>query len=499
MKYKEIIQFEPIESVVQLRDADREDYARELVSTYVISEEMDEKLTDLVFSHLQFDYPTDNKGLLVVGNYGTGLSALSAMPLDELVTFKHIERPKEWNIPALKALFELMGLAPGLASKVTLGDEDAVTQLQQGIIQSVEKLVLIQQDLHDRFSVWGRNILSEEENEDLRSEFERTKGFLESLQAYSSPGKLKNFRYNVQEVNDHKKGLGMLTDVEILKEIVNRVGPLSSYLSTAEAVLPAEHAWLGKAKTTKEKVLAQIMDPEKRKDAAFRQQMLNSLIELKKTYMKDYMSLHARARLGINEDKRKTDLMHDERLSKLQGLSSISLMPSAHLIGFQKRLADLIPCYRLTEDELRTAPVCPHCSYKPAAKSLSAPAAAILEELEDQLDKLLSDWTQTLLTNIGDPTTRENANLLKPGQRKLVDAFLEKRALPDDLGHDFIHALEDVLSGLIKVEVKVEDLRSALLAGGSPAAPDELKKRFEEYLSTLTKGKDPSKVRIVLE
>ena len=191
--------------------------------------------------------------------------------------------------------------------------------------------------------------------------------------------------------------------------------------------------------------------------------------------------------------------MHDERLSKLQELSSIPLMPSAHLIGFQKRLEDLTPCYRLTEDELRIAPVCPHCSFKPAAEFLAAPAAAMPEDLDNQLDKLLSDWTQTLLTNLDDPTTRENVNLLKPEQRKLVDAFLEKRALPDELCHDFIHALMDVLSGLIKVEVKVEDLRSALLSGGSPASPDELKKRFEEYISSLTKGKDPSKVRIVLE
>ena len=79
MKYRELIQFEPIESVVQLRDADREDSARQLVSTYVISEDMVEKLTELVFSHLQFDYPSDNKGILVVGNYGTGKSHLMSL------------------------------------------------------------------------------------------------------------------------------------------------------------------------------------------------------------------------------------------------------------------------------------------------------------------------------------------------------------------------------------------------------------------------------------
>ena len=73
MKYGDLIQFEPIESVVQLRNADQLDTAKQLVSTYVISDEMAEKLTSLVIPDLQFDAPSDNKGLMVVGNYGTGI------------------------------------------------------------------------------------------------------------------------------------------------------------------------------------------------------------------------------------------------------------------------------------------------------------------------------------------------------------------------------------------------------------------------------------------
>ena len=76
MKYGEVIQFEPIESVIQLRDADREDKARDLVRTYVISDRMAKVLSTVVFPQLQFDSPQDNKGLLVVGNYGTGKSHL---------------------------------------------------------------------------------------------------------------------------------------------------------------------------------------------------------------------------------------------------------------------------------------------------------------------------------------------------------------------------------------------------------------------------------------
>ncbi len=76
MKYSELIDFEPIESVIKLRAADAHDSARRLVETFVISDRMAEQLTEVVVPNLRYDLPADNKGLLVVGNYGTGKSHL---------------------------------------------------------------------------------------------------------------------------------------------------------------------------------------------------------------------------------------------------------------------------------------------------------------------------------------------------------------------------------------------------------------------------------------
>src|SRR5215213_3166373 len=79
MRYRDLIQFEPIESVVQLRNADKLDEAKHLVGSYVISAEMAERLASVVFPQLQYDKPTDNKGVFVVGNYGTGKSHLMSV------------------------------------------------------------------------------------------------------------------------------------------------------------------------------------------------------------------------------------------------------------------------------------------------------------------------------------------------------------------------------------------------------------------------------------
>ena len=64
MKYSELIQFQPIESVIELRQANRTAKARELVSSYAISDPMAERLCELVFPQLQFAKPQDNRGIL---------------------------------------------------------------------------------------------------------------------------------------------------------------------------------------------------------------------------------------------------------------------------------------------------------------------------------------------------------------------------------------------------------------------------------------------------
>ena len=439
----------------------------------------------------------------------TGLPQLVGTKVEDLIQFKHVEQPKDWNLPALKAMFELLGLTPGMAQLVTQGKDEPVQQLQKAISELVEKLVLMQQNLQNGLLFWGRNLLAEEEAQKLRTRLDETKTFLESLQVYTSPGKLKNFRYDTQEVTAYRDGLNFLAEIESLQELVVDLSSTASFLSTAEAVLPPKDDWVAKMNTVRDKVLTQLGNPDKRSAATFRQQTQRKLNDFKKTYVQAYLSLHIKARLGVNEDKRKTKLMADERLKVLQKLSTIELMPRQHLTDFQNRLAGLKSCFSLTEQELNASPVCPNCSFKPGAEPPAAPAGSVLDGLDEELDKMVENWNLTLLTNLEDPTTKGNLNLLKSEPKKLVNGFIKKRALPDlpaegsaqagKLDQNFIHALSEVLSGLQKVPIKIADLRGALLSGGSPVTPAEMKQRFEDYLDQLTKGKEPGKVRIILE
>jgi hypothetical protein len=86
MKYSQLISFNPIEDVIQLVTAGNKDKAREYVKTYVMSDTMADALQAPLIDQLQMDEVVDNKGVLVVGNYGTGkshlMSVISAIATD---------------------------------------------------------------------------------------------------------------------------------------------------------------------------------------------------------------------------------------------------------------------------------------------------------------------------------------------------------------------------------------------------------------------------------
>lgn len=429
----------------------------------------------------------------------TAMSQLAATSMDELVRFKHLERPKEWNLPALKALFELLDLTPGLAQLVTQGKDEPVQNLQQAVIKLVKRIVMAQQALREGLSFWGRDLFAGTELASQANGLDEAKSFFDSLQAYSTPGKLKNFRYSASEVLAHEKAVKVLNGLDALREFIMTHSPTASWLSTAEAVLPPDHEWVKRMKSTRQEVLEALEQTGVTNLASQSQSIGAKLQGLKKEYIATYIGLHAKARLGVNGDKRKVRLLNDQRLQALIKLAGIDVMPKQQLTDYQNRLAGLKSCSDLTDENLGASPVCPHCHFRPSVETGITAGSQLLDQMDAQLEAMVNAWTSAILSNLEDPITQTNMELLRIDDRKELEAFIKSGELPVSLGSDLVHALKEALSGLVKVSVKARELQQALQATDGPATPSEIKKRFDAYIDQLIKGKDPAKVRIIME
>ena len=426
------------------------------------------------------------------------LAQLAERSIEELKQFKHVEAPKEINLAVLRALFELFDLPSGLAQKASQGDTEPVIKLQEKVSGLVPRVLKAGSDLQQgKLGFWGQNLLREEEAKDWHARLDSLKKFTESLAPYNTVGKLKNLRVTQEDLDGQKRNLEILAAVERLLELVVELGSTASYLSQAEMVLPAEHPWVKQAETARKALQEKLSQDRTAEHAAEYRQTLN---QLKKDYITAYIASHSKARLGVAEDKTRNALRKDDRLLALRVLAGVSLMPTSQLTAFEESLNGLKSCSSLDEPTLVTAAVCPHCQFRPSAEQLELiPAANRLHKLDDDLDQLVANWQQTLLENLEDPFTQDSLGLLPPASKKLIDAFLASRKLPGPMTTEFANAVQEALSGLEKIAVNGDEIKHALLQGGSPAKPEELRERFEFFLRERSKGKDVSKLRFVVE
>ena len=218
----------------------------------------------------------------------TAVAALAAAPLADLVDFRHVERPKDWDVPALAALFELLELTPGMAQLVAQGKDQPVRELQKAVEARVNRLVTARQTLAEGLHFWGRRLLDDQATDDLRGKLDAAKDFLEPLQAFSSPGALKHFRQGRPQVEAQRTGLDALREVEALRALVGNLANAASYFPAAEAALPPDHEWIARQKAVREDLLARVVDPAARAAAGFCRHAQRKLADLKRAYIETY-------------------------------------------------------------------------------------------------------------------------------------------------------------------------------------------------------------------
>jgi hypothetical protein len=81
----------------------------------------------------------------------------------------------------------------------------------------------------------------------------------------------------------------------------------------------------------------------------------------------------------------------------------------------------------------------------------------------------------------------------------MIQEFLSSKSLPDEVSGSFVETVQQLLSGLYKIPVDMEELKMALFTDGSPLQPEELEERFQHFVKLKLGTKEQRKVRFVLE
>ena len=159
-------------------------------------------------------------------------------------------------------------------------------------------------------------------------------------------------------------------------------------------------------------------------------------------------------------------------------------------------MSGLVVCYELTPEELKTTHICQYCRFHLYDKAKNV--FGQLDNIEIRIDSLLDEWTQTLLNTISDPIVSSQKTFLPAEQQKAIDTFIETGALPKHVDDFFVKAINALLKGFEPVVIDTDEL-VAKLEQLPPMDEASFKNKIAELVGFYTKGKDASKLRIVVK
>lgn len=427
----------------------------------------------------------------------TALPALAAAGVDELSRFKHLQAPSEWHLSTLTAMFTLLDLAPGLAEMMRQGSEEPLGALTTAAVKEAQRIAALRAMLDRGLLFWSLDWSPVPEQSAQIAAYQK---FLESLSAYRTLGQLKNFRPAEADLTAHAAARRTADEFARRDEFKRRFDADLTWLTQAEGVLPADGAFAQALGHDRAALIERLQRAGSVPGAldGLERETATVLKSLRVRFVDEYRALHARARLDTDADRRKAALIKDERMKALIALATIPLLPRKDYTDLTSRLDAVRSCAALTEADLTARPVCPHCSFRPASEPALAPADEHLKHAEYELERIHKHWTEQLLANLDDPSLQGTLDLMDAAARGRIEQFRSRRVLPMPVDSAFVQSLGQAFAGLERVTVSLADLAAALQSGDGPATADELQKRFAAYVDSLTRGRDPKRVRLVV-
>ena len=424
------------------------------------------------------------------------LDQIPKMSVMDLYEFKYISRPAQMSMAELKRLFELLDINPALLDNPN-DREEGVKKLLAKAQELANNAVLADNKLNNGFELWGEPLANAAQVASLRSACAAVKNEFSNYQAkFNTPAKLNNFGLSMEQVEELGQNIARMLIIPQLLDFKTGCSDIVSYIANIEFIDLGEvfKGEIEAAKADFRAIRDGIIDGAAGDAAA--QKVDARLNKLKAKYIDIYFEEHKKKRLDITDAQRRGKIQEGRALASLRKLRSIEILSAAKLTDIESDMSGLKVCYELTPEELKSSHICPHCRYHLNDKVKNVYGQ--LDNIEIRIEDLMAEWTKTLLDTISDPIVASQKSFLSAEQQSAIDEFIDTGTLPKRVDDFFVKAINALLKGFEPVVIDTDDFM-AKLEQMPPMDEDSFKTKITELISDYTKGKDSSKLRIVVK
>lgn len=426
----------------------------------------------------------------------SNLDQIPKMSVMDLYEFKYISRPAQMSMAELKRLFELLDINPALLDNPN-DREEGVKKLLAKAQELANNAVLADNKLNNGFELWGEPLANAAQVASLRSACAAVKNEFSNYQAkFNTPAKLNNFDLSMEQVEELGQNIARMLIIPQLLDFKTGCSDIVSYIANIEFIDLGEvfKGEIEAAKADFRAIRDGIIDGAAGDAAA--QKVDARLSKLKAKYIDIYFEEHKKKRLDITDAQRRGKIQEGRALASLRKLRSIEILSVAKLTDIETDMSGLKVCYELTPEELKSSHICPHCRYHLNDKVKNVYGQ--LDNIEIRIEDLMAEWTKTLLDTISDPIVASQKSFLSAEQQSAIDEFINTGVLPKRVDDFFVKAINALLKGFEPVVIDTDDFM-AKLEQMPPMDEDSFKAKITELISAYTKGKDASKLRIVVK
>ncbi len=423
------------------------------------------------------------------------LDTVPSMSVSDLYEFKYLSKPAQASMAEIKKLYEVLGLNPAELDD-TKHQEEAITKLLDKAKGLCNMAVIQKQKLTSGFELWEEPLANNSQISDMEKACEAIRDEFSNYSAkYNTFAKLNNFSLSMEQIETIEKHIKLILAIREYVDFKTGCVDMVNYVANIERFeLGAEFkSQIENAKAAFREVRDKIMDGESGEASA--RKVEDALAKVKEKYIDMYMAEHEKKRLGVKDAKRRGQLQEGSTLGNLKKLRTIDILSTAKLGEIETDLAGLKICYDLKKEDLKQHHLC-KCGF--SLDDHSKNVFGQLDNIENRIDSTLEEWAKTLLDTISDPLVAGSKEYLSVEQKKVVEDFISTKAFPERVDDFFVKAISQLLQGFEPVVIDADEIVKEL-ESLPPMDEDGFVKKMKELLSGYTKGKDASKLRIVVK